>query len=422
MAPSHFAEALAATFRRLAGAGHVALPAFRIVPLAGAPLTVGPGPPAFTVHERSPGALRALAALDGLAVAEAYLGGALDIDGDLVAATRYQEVLGDRHLWIRLWRRLLPLVVGRERVNPAWIALHYDAANAQLFAADRDYNTYTPGVYQAETDSLEVGAERKLAQAFTHLGLRPGEHLLEVGSGWGGMLRYAARRGVRVTGITLSRDQKRHVDALIAREQLDAQVLYQDFFTFAPGRRYQAISLMGVIEDLSDYRRTLRGLEGLLDPGRRVYLDFAGERRRFGTHSYVTKHVWPGTFRMVYLPEFVDAVRESPFELHWLENDRRNYHLWCRALTRRWEESRAAVEAQHGARVWRTFALLFAGVAAAMDRRSHSATAYRVVLELPADSDGRWRPTVRARAEDQARALVHAARALAASAWRRLPR
>jgi cyclopropane-fatty-acyl-phospholipid synthase len=411
---------LVASFGRLLAGGQVALPAFQIVPLGGAPLTVGHGPPAFTVRERTAGALNVLAALDGLEVAEAYLAGKLDIDGDLVAATRYQEVLGDRHHWIRLWRRLLPLLVGRERVNPSWIALHYDAANAQLFAADRDYNTYTPGVYRSEDDSLEAGAERKLAQAFEHLGLRPGEHLLEVGSGWGGMLRYAARRGVRVTGITLSRDQKSHVDAIIAREKLDAEVLYQDFFTFAPGRRYDAISMMGVIEDLSDYRRTLRGLERLVHRGRRVYLDFAGERRRFGTHSYVTKHVWPGTFRMVYLPEFVDAVRESPFELHWLENDRRNYHLWCQALTRRWVENRAAVEAQHGTRVWRTFALLFAGVAAIMDRRSHSATAYRVVLELPADSDGRWRPTLRARAEDGARALVHVARAAAAGAWRRL--
>jgi cyclopropane-fatty-acyl-phospholipid synthase len=234
------------------------------------------------------------------------------------------------------------------------------------------------------------------------------------------MLRYAARRGVRVTGVTLSRDQKAHVEALIARERLDARVLYQDFFTFQPGHRFDGVSMMGVIEDLSDYRHTLRQLDTLVAPGRRVYLDFAGERKRFGTHTFVTRHVWPGTFRMVYMPEFVDAVRESPFELQWLENDRRNYHLWCVRLTRRWEENRAAVEAKYGARLWRTFALLFAGVAAIMDRRSHSATAYRVVLELPADSDGAWRPTPALRRADRARAVVAAARSAALAAWHRL--
>jgi cyclopropane-fatty-acyl-phospholipid synthase len=411
---------LAAAFRRLAAGSSVALPSFQIVPLEGRPMDIGDGPPAFRLIERERDALRVLSSLDGLAVAEAYMAGQLDIDGDLIAATRYQEVMGDRHLWIRLWRRLHPLLVGRERVNPDWIALHYDAANAQLFAADRDFNTYTPGVYRSDSDTLEAGAERKLAQAFDHLGLRRGDHLLEVGSGWGGMVRYAARRGVRVTGVTLSRDQKAHVDALIARERLDAQVLYQDFFTFAPGQRFDGVSMMGVIEDLSDYRRTLRSLDRLVKPGRRVYLDFAAERKRFGTHTFVTRHVWPGTFRMVYLPEFVDAVRESPFELQWLENDRRNYHVWCRALIRRWEENRAAVEARHGTRVWRTFALLYAGVSAMMDRRSHSATAYRVVLELPADTDGAWRTTPAVRAGDRTRAWLRAVRETALSSWRRL--
>jgi cyclopropane-fatty-acyl-phospholipid synthase len=201
------------------------------------------------------------------------------------------------------------------------------------------------------------------------------------------MLRYAARRGVRVTGVTLSRDQKAHVDALIAREELPAEVKYQDFFTFEPGVRFDAVSMMGVIEDLSDYRRVMRRLSGLVKPGRRVYLDFGAERKRFGTHSFVTRHVWPGTFRMVFMPEFVEAVRESPFELQWLENDRWNYHTWCVRLYQRWEEARPEVVALHGERVWRTFALLYAGVAAAMDRRSHSATAYRV-LATPVGATG----------------------------------
>jgi cyclopropane-fatty-acyl-phospholipid synthase len=111
------------------------------------------------------------------------LAGELDIEGDLIAATRYQEVLSDRHPALQVWRRLHPVLVGRERVNPGWIAHHYDAANAQLYAADRDYNTYTPGIYHSDADSLEVGAERKLAAAFEGLQLEPGDHLLEVGSG-----------------------------------------------------------------------------------------------------------------------------------------------------------------------------------------------------------------------------------------------
>jgi cyclopropane-fatty-acyl-phospholipid synthase len=286
-------------------------------------------------------------------------------------------------------------------MNPSWIALHYDAQNAQLYAADAIWHTYTPGIYETDQEALESAAERKLAAAYEALRLQPGQRLLEIGSGWGGMLRYSAQRGVRVTGLTLSRKQKQYVEQLIVAEQLPAEVRYQDFFTYKPTERFDAISMMGVIEDLSDYRAVMRSLSGWIKPGGRVYLDFAAERRRFGTHSFVTKYVWPGTFRMAFMPEFVEAVRESPFELMRVDNDRRNYHLWARGMYERWQRMRAVIEAEHGERLWRIFLLLYAGVAMAMDRRSHSATAYRVLLELPADTDGRFHTATRTAALDR---------------------
>jgi len=302
-------------------------------------------------------------------------------------------------------------------VNPAWIALHYDAQNAQLHAAESIWHTYTPGVYCSDDEALESGADRKLALAFEALRLEPGQRLLEVGCGWGGMLRYSAQRGVQVTGLTLSRLQKEYVEQRIMEEQLLAEVRYQDFFTFQPTERFDAISMMGVIEDLSDYRTVMRLLSRWLKPGGRAYLDFAAERKRFDTHSFVTKHIWPGTFRMVFMPEFMEAVRESPFELMRVDNDRRNYHLWARGMYERWMRNRARITAEHGERLWRTFLLLFATVAATMDRRSHTATAYRVVLELPSDSDGEFRATKRVAAVDGARSVLRAVRDRLLSLW-----
>ena len=77
-------------------------------------------------------------------------------------------------------------------MNPAWIALHYDSQNAQLHAAETNWHTYTPGVYSYDGEALESGADRKLALAFEALRLSHGQCLLEVGCGWGGMLRYSA--------------------------------------------------------------------------------------------------------------------------------------------------------------------------------------------------------------------------------------
>jgi len=377
------------------------LPCFRLVFPDGEAVEIGDGTPTFSMVARDQDGANALGSMDGLTMAEAFMGEHLDIDGNLLAATRYVEVLSDAHPVIYLWRRVQPILLGRERLNPSWIAQHYDSGNVQLHAIDRDYDTYTPGHYAGDDDTLEAGAERKLAMAFEHLGLRPGDHLLDVGCGWGGMIRYAARRGVRVTGITLSTNQLAYVAALIAREKLEADVRHQDFFSFDPGTRFDGVTMMGVIEDLSDYRRTLRSLQRLIARGRRVYLDFAASRTRFGTHSFVTRYVWPGTFRMVFMPELMEAIRESPFELLHLTNDRRNYYLWCKGMHERWAHNRIRVEAEYGKRTWRMLALLFAGCAAMMDYRSHLVTAFRMVLELPADCDGTFSTSSARRAADK---------------------
>src|SRR5262249_49632397 len=142
---------------------------------------------------------------------------------------------------------------------------------------------------------------------------------------------------------------------------------------------------------------------------------FAAERQRFDTHSFITTYIWPGTFRMVFMPEFVEAVRESPFELQEVHNDRRNYYLWMRKASERWMEQRETVLREHGQRVYRMFLLLWVSIAMNMDRASHSATAYRVVLELPADSDGRFRTLPSVRAADAVRGTLAAARERALS-------
>jgi cyclopropane-fatty-acyl-phospholipid synthase len=377
-------------------AGRLGIP-FCMVRTDGSQKCYGDGPEQFRVILHTARAQRALTRFDALSIADSYMEGEMTISGDLFAAMRYQEYLGDQHPVIRLMSRLEPILVGRELLNPRWIQLHYDARNAQLLATDANYHTYTPGYYSSDSDSLDSGAERKLGDAFQFLRLNPGDRLLEVGCGWGGMLRYAGRRGVHVTGITLSQHQKEFCEALCRSERLDADVLYQDFFTYQPAERYDGISLMGVMEDLSDYRRVLRRLAAWVKPGGRVYFDFAAARERFGTHSFITTYIWPGTFRMVFMPEFIEAVRESPFELQEVLNDRRNYHLWMHKVSERWIEQREAAIRDHGERVYRMFLLLWVSIAVSMDRPSHSATAYRVVLELPEDSDHRFwtRPSIR---------------------------
>jgi cyclopropane-fatty-acyl-phospholipid synthase len=346
---------------------------------------VGNGEPDFALFIKNDRGLRALSSLSELVIADAYVRGDLDLEGDAVKAMWLRGLLSDRNVWLKLWRRLQPLLLGRERLNPAWIAKHYDSRNIQLFAVDQEHFAYTPGIYESGDETLEESTRRKYAFAWDSLRLEEGQENLEVGCGWGGFTRYCASRGVRVTGITLSKDQLAFTQALIERHGLPATAHYQDFFTFAPGRRFDAISCMGVIEDLSDYPRVLERFAALVKPGGRVYLDFAAGKVPFGTSSFVTKHVWPGTFRMVYLPELLAALDRSAFDLVGVYDDRRNYHLWARNGHRRWVERRAEVVAQASEETWRLFRLLYAGTAGVMNDPAHEVTAYRMVIELPAD-------------------------------------
>ncbi len=360
------------------------LPFAFTVHAGGGSTVLGEGEPVFDLYIRNERGMKALRSLHELMIADAYVCGDLDLEGDVVRAMWLRDALSDRSPWLKLWRRMQPLLLGRERLNPAWIAKHYDSKNIQLYSTDREYFAYTPGIYESDDDTMEESTRRKYEFAFDSLRLRKGEELLEIGCGWGGFTRFSAERGVRVTAITLSRDQLAYTQRLIAERGLDATASYQDFFTFEPGRRFDAVSLMGVIEDLSDYPRVCEGLARLVKPGGRIYLDFAAGKVPFGTSSFITKYIWPGTFRMVYMPELMAALDNSALQLVGLYNDRRNYHLWARNGHRRWMENKDEIVRQAGEETWRLFRLLYMGTAGVMNNPSHEVTAYRLVLELPA--------------------------------------
>lgn len=358
--------------------------AFRVHAPDGGTAVIGQGEPQFDLFIRSDRGLGALKSLSELRIADAYVSGDLDIEGDVIKAMWLRDALDDSNFWIKTWRRLQPLLVGREKLNPSWIAKHYDSKNIQLYCTDNDYHAYTPGIYLSDDETLEVSTHRKYQFAWDSLNLKPGMHLLEIGCGWGGMTRFCASRGVKVTAITLSRDQLAYTQNVIRQHNLDAEASYQDFFTFEPGQRFDAISCMGVIEDLSDYPRVMTRFAELLKPGARAYLDFASGKVPFGTSSFITKHVWPGTFRMVYMPELMEAIDKSKIQLVAVYNDRHNYHLWARKGHDRWVENRETIVRESSVETYRLFRLLFMGTAGVMNNPSQHVSAYRVVLELPA--------------------------------------
>lgn len=353
---------------------------FEIVMPDGEVVRLGDGEPEFRAILRNRAGVQALRSRSELRLAEAYMGGDIDFEGDLKRALELRPAMRDIQPMVWARAHLKPLLVGRKRSNPGWIAKHYDMANIQLYCTDQDYYTYTPGMYERDDSSLEEGAERKLEWAFEHLQLKPGDSLLEVGCGWGGFARFCARRGVEVTGITLSAHQLDFANGLLRNEGLTADLSYADFFDYDPGRRFDAISLMGVIEDLSDYKRTFSRLSRLIRPGGRIYFDFAAADVPIGISSFITKHVWPGKFRLVYMPAFTRAMAKFKMDFEVVETDRRNYHLWTKKGHDRAVERHDEVVAASDEATFRTLRILYASCQYIFGPTSNKGTAYRMVV------------------------------------------
>jgi cyclopropane-fatty-acyl-phospholipid synthase len=369
----------------------------------GATAVVGDGEPVLKISIATEAGRAAVRSLSELAIADAYINGDIDIEGSLLDAMKLRELLRNWSPAVRGWAHLKPLMIGRRRCNPGWIAKHYDADNVQFIAMDADHRIYTPGLYASDDDTLEKGADRRLAMVVDTLGLAEGDTLLDIGCGWGGLIRYCARRGVRATGISLSRHQVGFARRRLAEEGLVATVLYQDFFSFKPQERFDAITIMGVLEDIANYRLVMRRIAGWINPGGRVYLDFAASYRRLGISPFVTRHVWPGKFRMVYMPQMISAINRSPFDIVQLHNDRHNYHLWTRKGYERCTERHDDVLAAADERMWRTLRVLYAGCAHIFGPASTRATAYRLLLQAQSARPGQL--TVSAGADERPPAL-----------------
>jgi len=356
---------------------------FAVAGTDGAIRSLGPGDPRFTIVIKDERGARALAALDQFAVAVAYLQGSLDVEGDLAAALRMRAFFPDRHPIAFLGRFLPGLLRGRREDDRRAISHHYDE-DSEFFLTflDRRHRCYTEGVFAADDEPLEDAMTRKMDLALQALQVRPGDHVLEIGGGGGAFAEYAARRGIRVTTTTLSRESERFLTDLVTRERLPVRVVRQHIFGYSPGERYDAIVNMGVTEHLPDYRTTLRKYAELLRPGGRIYLDALAMRRKHAVSTFMKRYVYPGASAPLLLHQYLRHVARSPFELVSLVNDRHNYYLTCREWARRLDAARDEIVRRWGEPLYRRFRLFLWGSAAGFD--TGLVQAYRWVLHLPA--------------------------------------
>lgn len=395
------------------------------------------GPPRFTLILTHPGALRRmLLPPTEVAVGDAFLRGDFDVDGDLEAAVEAAaHVISARRplwAWVVLAARLLSLpqspraprpLRARLRGRPhslardrAAVRHHYDVGN-DFWALWLDRRmVYSCAYFPTGTEDLDAAQEAKLEHVCRKLRLRPGERLLDIGCGWGGLVIYAAQRfGVRAVGVTLSELQARWAQARIAEAGLAhrCEVHAYDYREVA-GEPFDKIASVGMFEHVGGDRlpEYFGKAFSLLRPGG-LFLNHGiaigplqPKWPRLGRWaSFIDAHVFPDG-ELVSTGRALAAAEAAGFEVRDVESLREHYVRTLRLWVRRLEARRAEAVTLAGEATYRTWRLFMAG--SAQGFVAGRTTVVQTVLARPAPA-GRVRlPWSRADLYDRAGQVVPA--------------
>ncbi len=211
-----------------------------------------------TVTVRSAGLYRSLLSSRSIALGEAYVDALWEVD-DIVALFRIgaRELRRGDHVRSRLAPLLRPVqrlgalpVLNSRRGARRNVAAHYDLGN-EMFGLflDREWMMYSSAFFERPDATLEEAQQAKLERICDGLELGPDQHLLEIGTGWGGLALYAASRyGCRVTTTTISREQREYAEGRIRAAGLEdrVRVLGADYRELAPS--YDKLASIEMIE------------------------------------------------------------------------------------------------------------------------------------------------------------------------------
>ncbi|MCX4692967.1 cyclopropane-fatty-acyl-phospholipid synthase family protein [Streptomyces sp. NBC_01408] len=247
----------------------------------------------------------------------------------------------------------------------AAISHHYDVGNTfyeRVLGPSMVYSC----AYWSPGSTLEEAQRDKLGLVCRKLGLRAGDRLLDVGCGWGSMALHAAREyGVRVTGVTLSREQAAYARKRVADEGLAdlVEIRIQDYRDVRDGP-YDAISSIGMAEHVGSerYRQYARTLYALLRPGglllnHQIARRPAPDEEAYRIDRFIDAYVFPDG-ELSPLGTTVGELERAGFEVRDVEALREHYALtlraWVARLEEHWDEA-VRLSSPGRARVWQLY-------------------------------------------------------------------
>ena len=298
----------------------------------------------------------------------------------------------------RLWQGVATRVANLQtrRRSMAVAERHYDLDHRFYELLLGPWNQYTCCFFDG-TDDLELAEVKKLEMICNKLELEPGDRVLDVGCGWGGFAKYAAtRRGCRVTGISLSREQVDY--ARRYTEGLPVEILrcdYRDLPSRFPAGSFDKILICGMIEHVGhrNYHRLMKVVRQMLAPGGLFLLHTIGNTITSKTGDpWILRYIFANSM----LPSMEQLARAASglFVIQDWENYGRYYAptlaAWQRNLEANWARIREiASRSPFDERFRRMFNYYLLSCKAAFEEES--ILLWHVVMSLPGGRPGVYR-------------------------------
>ena len=342
----------------------------------GTQLDLGPEP-RLTMVVTDPSLITQLAHPSLDLLGSAYVEGRLDLEGPIDAVIELgdslsQLVLGDDHIELQTSN------AHDKDSDAAAISYHYDLSN-DFYALwlDREM-IYSCAYYQTGDEDIDQAQQDKLRHLCRKLRLQPGECLLDVGCGWGGLARFAAREfGVEVLGITLSQAQLEAGRQRVADAGLSQQVRleFMDYRDLPQDQSFDKIVSVGMFEHVGHVNLPLycQRLFGALRPGGMAMNHGITSRHSDGrpvgrgAGEFIGRYVFPQG-ELPHLATMARVLSDAGLEVVDVESLRRHYARTLQQWSARLETQLGEAARQVPEQVLRIWRLYLAGCAYAFAR------------------------------------------------------
>lgn len=342
-----------------------------------------PAKPAIKVRITDNATARAIALNPALGAGEAYMDGRLILEqGDIAQVV-------DLVTWNLRWQRDNPVRFGlwRQAQAAAWfdqlnfarrskrnVAHHYDLDDRLYDLFLDPHRQYSCAYFETPETSLEDAQEAKLAHIAAKLDLKPGQKVLDIGCGWGGMARFLHKvSGAEVLGVTLSEEQLKYARDKAQAMGIADKVKFELIDYRSVTGQFDRIVSVGMFEHvgLPHFRQYFETVERLLKPdGVALIHSIARADGPGATDPWTAKYIFPGGYSPA-LSQIVPAIEKSWMWITDIEVLRLHYAHTIRHWYDRCAARRAEIENLYDARFYRMWMFYLAAAMSAFNNDGH---------------------------------------------------